>query len=159
MKKYSFLMIIISSLCLLTTASIADKNRHIQPTEINFLSKLPTDGNLVLGIYEEELGAFGNTVDKNSNEGLTHAIKATEFKAEKMSTQSITAPIGSGFNQILLVGLGKKSDTLTDIEWQNIGGDALQKAVKSFKKAPVIALDVTANNAANFAFGAKLGTY
>ena len=160
MKRSITLIITVILLSFVTSIVMADKDRNIHPTEIKFSSQLPPDGNLLLGVYENGIyGSFGDSIDKDSNNGLTHAIKASEYEAKTMTTQLITAPVGSGFNQILLVGLGTKDASITDIEWQNIGGNALQKAVELFKKVPSIALDVDPKVAANIAFGAKLGSY
>ena len=160
MKKCSILLVLIGTLFLFTPEVMADKARNILPTKINFTGEVPPDGHLILGVYEDRaLGIYGDAIEKNSKGGLTHAIEATDFKAKIMSTQLITAPIGSGYKQILLVGLGQKEGTLTDIEWQDLGGNALQKAVEIFKTAPAIVLDVSPNIAANFVFGAKLGSY
>jgi leucyl aminopeptidase len=159
MKQWSYLLISIAVFFVVHDAN-AEKSRNNKPTIINFVSVVPTSGNLVLGIYENnELGSFSISIDKKSNGGLTHAIKATDFKAKTMSSQLITAPMNSGFDQILLVGLGKKEESKTDVEWQNIGGNAIQEAVKLFKTAPAITLDTSADVAANFAYGAKLGSY
>ena len=159
MKRCSFFVLSIAVLLISSTVN-AGKLKNNQPTTINFQSQLSPEGNLVLGIYENnELGTFGEIINNNSKGGLIYAIKATEFKAEKMSTQLITAPMGSGYDQILLVGLGKKADTLTDVEWQNIGGNAIQVAVNTFSSAVKIAIDEPPKSAANFAFGAKLGSY
>lgn len=159
MKKLSYLLLSIAVLFVVHDTN-AEQNRNNKPTTINFISVMPASGNLVLGIYEnDELGFYSKSIDKNSNGGLSHALKATEFKAKIMSSQLITAPMNSGFDQILLIGLGEKGESKTDIEWQNIGGYAIQKAVKIFKTAPAITLDTTSDVAANFAYGAKLGSY
>jgi leucyl aminopeptidase len=159
MKRCSFFML--SLVVIFTTqTTYANKIKSNQPTTINFNSSLPKDGNLVLGIYENlELGSYAQTINENSIGGLIHAIKATGFEAKIRSTQLITAPLSSGYNQILLVGLGNKQELKSVVDWQDIGGEAIQNAVTNFDTAPVIALDVSANEAANFAYGAKLGSY
>jgi leucyl aminopeptidase len=159
MKSRPFLFLSIAILFVANNAN-SGEIRNNKPTTINFSSALPDSGNLVLGVFENnQLGSYGITIDKKTNGGLSYALKATEFEAKTLSSQLITAPMSSGFNQILLIGLGKKSESKTDIEWQNIGGNAIQEAVKLFKIAPSITLDTSANVAANFAYGVKLGSY
>ena len=129
-------------------------------TAVNFSDDAPNDGNLVLGIYEGgELGSFGAEIDSNSNGGLSHAIEVSGFKGKPLSTDVIPAPMGSGYNKIMLVGMGAKDGDLSALKWQQIGGDAAQDAVKAFKQAPAMAFDASAENVANIAFGAKLGSY
>jgi len=109
MKKLPILFMLLLTLILIMPAALANQIRDNQPTKIVFSDKSVTDGHLVLGVYAEgKLGFYGNQIEESSNGGLTYAINATEFKAEKMTTQLITAPIGSGFKQILWVGLGNK---------------------------------------------------
>ena len=159
MKPRSFLLLCVAVLFIAHNVN-ANEIRSHKPTTINFSSELPSSGNLVLGIYENNLlGSYGKSIEKKSKGGLSHALKATDFEAKIMSSQLITAPMNSGFDQILLVGLGEKDQSKTDVEWQNIGGNAIQKAVNLFKIAPVITLDTSADVAANFAYGAKLGSY
>ncbi|WP_395374706.1 leucyl aminopeptidase [Marinicella sp. W31] len=159
MKSWPFSASIIAAV-LLTFSVAADQGRNNSPTAINFTSSVPSAGHLVLGMYEDaEWGQYAESIDKKSRRGLQHAIKATEFEGKAMTSQLITGPMDSGYDQILLVGLGNKNDKKSELQWQNIGGDALQKAVKAFKKAPVMAFDVPAKEAAHIAYGAKLGGY
>ncbi|MCX7554027.1 leucyl aminopeptidase [Marinicella sp. S1101] len=153
------------SLIVLTSLSLnlaqAHNHKDSLPTAVEFSESLPVSGNLLLGVYADgSLGQYGSTLDKSTNGGINHAIKATEFEAKKDSTQLITAPKGSGLAQILLVGLGDKADKLTHLDWQNLGGNAVQTAVTTFKTAPAMAFDVNDSEiTANLAFGAKLGAY
>ena len=138
----------------------ADQKRDNKPTTIQFTSTLPSKGDLVLGIYENgDLGTYAQSIDKKTKGGLAHAIKATEFEAKMLTSQLITAPMDSGYQQILLIGLGEASKERTDLDWQNIGGDAVQKAVDAFETAPTMAFSVSSNAAAQIAYGAKLGSY
>jgi len=155
MKLSHYMTIILLFICVAhVDASVS------QPTSITFTDKQPAQGVLVLGVYEDKmLGRYGDAINTNSQGGLNHAIEATEFKGKSMTSQVITAPMNSGYEQILLIGLGNKADTKTALEWQNIGGDAVQKAVDAFDAAPAMLLDVSAENAAHIAYGAKLGSY
>ena len=129
-------------------------------TKVLFASDLPTSGNLILGVYENgELGVYGERLDKATEGGLRHILKATNFEAKITNIKFVTAPKGSALNEILLIGLGEKDATLSAVAWQNIAGNAMQHAIKTFKVAPTIALDTSAENAAFAALGAKLGSY
>ncbi len=155
----------ICSLIILTTLvlnlNLAQAHNHNKPTTIEFSEHLPETGNLVLGIYTEgNLGEFGAKLDAAAQGGISHAIQATAFKGEKDSTQLITAPKSTGLSQILLVGLGEKGVQHSALDWQNMGGNAIQKAVKKFKAAPPLVFDVAdSKTIANLAYGAKLGSY
>lgn len=146
-----------------TTACAEDQKPTPSPTTVSFSSTAPASGNIVLGVFEgaapNSLGSFGTAINTNTNGGLTHAIKAADFDGKPMSTKVIPAPMGSKYSQILLVGLGTKGGNNTPLKWQNIGGNAVQKAVKAFKSAPTMVFDVPGEASANIAFGAKLGSY
>jgi leucyl aminopeptidase len=160
MKQWSFFVFTITALFLISTLATAEIVNSSQPTKIYFNSNLSDEDHLVLGIYENgELGFYGSSINEKSNGGLAHALKATEFEAKVMTSKLITAPMSSGYKQILLVGLGSKEDEISDVQWQNMGGNAIQQAIELFKTSPSVALDVSANAAANFAYGAKLGSY
>ncbi|MCC3861206.1 leucyl aminopeptidase [Pseudemcibacter aquimaris] len=153
MRKLSTTFLSLATAGLLTTSALAQ-------TTVSFSDNVPSQGNLVIGVFENgDLGSFGQTIDSNSNGALSHAIKAADFKAGEMSTKVIPAPMGSGYDQIMLVGLGAKGEEKSDLQWQKIGGDAAQDAVKAFKQAPSMVYDVSANATANLAYGAKLGIY
>ncbi|WP_169303003.1 leucyl aminopeptidase [Thalassotalea mangrovi] len=153
---------LIFALALTTGGAVAQATEHKSkpPTKISFTDELPTSGNLVLGVYENSTsGRFADVINDNSDTGLSYAIKAAKFKGKKMTTQVITAPKGSGYDQILLVGLGKNDNSNTTLDWQNIGGNAVQAAIKAFKSAPTMAFDTPKDITANIAYGAKLGSY
>lgn len=158
-KMWSIIMI---SLTLLIDSTSAVAESHPSTTEVNFTETLPNAGNLVLGVYENGVfGDLGKNINENNQGALAHAIEATEFTAEIMKTQLITAPMESGFGQILLVGLGHQEETKTDRQWQEIAGNAVQAAVNVFKATPTMAFDAGGDEqvTANLAFGALLGSY
>lgn len=129
-------------------------------TKVQFTETAPDDGDLIIGVFEgNELGRYGTAIDQNTNGGIIHLLKVSGFEGKAMATKVVPAPMGSKYSQILLVGLGAKGETKTDLEWQNIGGNALQKAVSAFTTAPAMAFDLPANALANIAYGAKLGSY
>ncbi len=140
--------------------SVALSSMSMAQTSINFTDDVPDNGALVLGVFENgELGSFGSAINNASNGGLSHAIETIGFMGSAMNTQVIPAPMGSGYNQIMLVGLGEKGTSMEPLKWQNIGGNAVQKAVSAFKNTPAMVFDVDADSVANIAYGAKLGSY
>jgi len=155
---FAALAFIYSATCLNLMAEKLSDNE--KPTNIYFGSDMPTEGNLAIGVYSKgELGSFSSLIDQNSKGGLTHAIKASGFDGKAMTTKVITAPMGSGYDEIMLVGLGEKDKVKTNLEWQNLGGNAIQDVISSFKTSPAMVLEVNADIVANIAFGAKLGSY
>jgi leucyl aminopeptidase len=137
-----------------------------KPTKVKFSTDLPSDGNLVLGIYQGEdgqvaksLNQYGQVIEIESSGGLSHAISVSGFDAKAESIKLIPAPKGSKYQQILLVGLGKKSDKKSELDWQKIGGQASQIAIQEFKSEPVMAIDANVEQAIQFGYGAKLGSY
>ncbi len=131
------------------------------PTHINFSQGLPNSGNLVLGVYtNNQLGDFGEQIDKISQGDLKHAITITEFDGKFNSTQLITAPRNSGLAQILMVGLGDKGSDHSLTKWEELGGKTIQKAIKSFDQAPALVFDVKNSQInAHMVYGAQLGAY
>jgi len=156
-KLCLYLLVSITMIFNYSLAAANDK----APTQVIFSNALPADGNLVLGVFAGgELGSLGTQIDQQSAGGLMHAIQVTEFKAEINTRQLITAPKASGLAQILLIGLGEKTAEHSALDWQELGGNTVQSAVKTFKTAPPMAFDVNASESiAQIAFGAKLGSY
>ena len=131
-----------------------------KPSEVSFTAKMPDSGNIALGVYSDgKFGQFGRAIDKNTNGGLSHALKVSEFEGKKLSTKVITAPVGSKYKQIMLVGLGDRDGDQTPLDWQEIGGNAVQSAVSAFKSAPPMAYDVPVKALANIAYGSHVGGY
>ncbi len=129
-------------------------------TVILFSDQAPTNGALVLGVFEGgNLGSFGTAIDEASNGGLKHAIASSGFMGRTMNTKVIPAPMGSTYSQIMLVGLGEQGAEMEPLKWQHIGGNAAQKAVIAFDNPPAMVFDVNAQGVANIAYGAKLGNY
>ncbi|MDG1438246.1 MAG: leucyl aminopeptidase, partial [Emcibacteraceae bacterium] len=148
------------SLFLTTAITVTLSTSVLAQTSVNFTDNAPDDGNIVIGVYKDGgLGAYGMTIDSNTNGGLSHAIKASGFKGTAQTTKVIPAPMGSKYDQILLAGLGDKGQEHSSVKWQDIGGNAAQKAVNAFKSAAPMIFDVSADASANIAFGAKMGSY
>jgi len=140
MNRHIFILL---SLILLGISQMALATTTNKPTQIQFTKNMPTEGNLILGVFADgRLGPQGQVMDNDSNGALSHAIKAADFDAKIKTTQLITAPMASGLDQILLVGLGKHDDTKSHLQWQEIGGNAVQKAVDAFKTVPLNNMDI-----------------
>lgn len=154
-------LLLTTSWCLI--ANLAWAKDHNQLPQVNFTDSLPESGHLVLGVYADgQLGPYGQRLNLASNGALEHGLAATEFKGEKLQTQVITAPMDSGLQQILLIGLGPVDEALSNRDWQELAGQAAQSAVKTFKSLPPLVLDAHQSDgdvAANQALGAILGSY
>ncbi len=129
-------------------------------TTVTFTDRTQDAKGVALGVFEGgELGSLGTRLDRETDGALSHAISAAEFDGSSMKTLLIPAPEGVGARQILLVGLGKQSGGLEDLTYQNMGGDAAQKAIAAFGNDFSFAIDLTGPALAQFGFGAKLGSY
>jgi leucyl aminopeptidase len=158
--RHLFICVLSLSLSLASFSSFAKEHKTNPPTQVSFSDSLQKTNNLVLGVFSNnELGLFGKLLDQQSNQGIKHALSVTEFEAKVKSSQLITAPKDSGFKQILLIGLGDKTTTLTTRQLQETGGKAVQAAVKAFKADFQMAFDMSPENSAQIAYGAKLGSY
>lgn len=158
--KLWFLILNFIALTILTNPLQAAEHQDNTPTEMRFIDQLPDSGNLILGVFEQgELGRFGNTIDQMTNGGIRYAIKAVKFDGKQKSTALITAPQGSGYDQILLLGLGKKEQVYRAIDWQTLAGHSVQAARKHLGHIPPLVLDTEIATTVNIALGAKLGSY
>ncbi|MFC3195741.1 leucyl aminopeptidase [Marinicella sediminis] len=152
---------------LLTISTTQNASDHPAPalTDVQFTDQWPADGHLILGVFQEQSPTWPNT--EGSTEirlALSHALKANDFTGEWLKTQVITAPAASGLKQILLVGMGHPDDPRKPIDWQNLGGHAIQTAVNHFSAAAPMSFDVAnvpspEQVVAHLALGAKLGGY
>lgn len=153
MSKSILMLKACAAFLIFTVSSLAQTN-------VNFTDNVETNGALVLGVFEGgELGSFGDDINDASDGGLSHLVSMSGFMGNAMGTKLIPAPMGSDYSQILLVGLGEKGAQMEPLEWQNIGGNAAQKAISAFKTAPAMVFDLDADSVANIAYGAKLGSY
>ena len=130
-----------------------------EPASVKFSNELVSHEQLVLGVYSDEQGPLFKSIDGQSQGSLSHAIKASEFSGELNTTKLIVGSANSSYQQVLLVGLGSKSDSHTQLTWQEVGGKTVQAAIKTFKKVPEIVFDVSSGEAAAVAYGAVLGNY
>ncbi len=154
-------LLFIFSITITMQFNVAVGAKSNEPTQISFSQQLPNSGNLVLGVYSNnQLGQFGEQINKLSEGDLLHALKITEFKGKINTTQLITAPKNSGLAQILLVGLGDKVADHSLLDWEELGGNTIQKAIKTFDQLPVLAFDVNDSQInAHIIYGAQLGGY
>jgi len=151
--------LLITIIVVVATSPLLAKAKVETPTTINFSSQLPAQQNILLGIAKGgELGAFASELNRKTQGGLEYLITTTEFTGEAKTTRVVTAPKGSGYQTILLIGLGDVSEN-TDVEWQEIGGNAAQKALAEFKTIPPFIVSLAPEKAAQLAYGAKLGSY
>ncbi len=159
MRWFSYIFILAT--CLLGASTLQAKaDTSSNPLNVSFADTLNAADYLVLGVFtDNKLGKFGQQLDSKSNGGLTHAISATDFNAKLGGTQLVVAPVATGYKQILLLGLGSQGESVSDLDLQHAGGNALQAAVKAFKSVPQIAVDLNAEHTAQLAFGAKLAGY
>jgi len=129
-------------------------------TTVTFTDQTREAKGIALGIFEGgKLGTLGARLDRDADGALSHAVSAVEFDGKSMKTLLIPAPEGIDAKQILLVGLGAEADGLEELTYQNMGGDAAQKAVAAFKGDFAFVMDLEGSALAQFGFGAKLGSY
>lgn len=136
------------------TASVAAQ------TTIKFTDDIPETKGMVLGIFAGgTLGTLGTRLDQDADGALSHAVTASGFGGQSMQSMLIPAPKGIEAKQILLIGLGAETRAQDDLTYQNMGGNAAQKAVASFQGDFAFVLDINGDALAQFSFGAKLGSY
>ena len=72
---------------------------------------LPSTGVVVVAVLaDRELGPSARTLDAQLKGGLVRAIEASRFSGKKDQTLSLLAPVGSGYERVLLVGFGKAGE-------------------------------------------------
>ena len=108
---------------------------------------------------------FAGSVDAALTKSLKAIMKIAEFSGKAMSVLETISPGGSALSRVVVLGIGDASK-LTEHDWLRLGGKAF-KAVGGFGSATVM-LDlpgkkttsvISAENAADFAMGAKLAAY
>ena len=127
---------------------------------------IPKEGAVVVtALNDAKLSATGSALDKACGGALKRAIRANDFKGKRGQWLEILAPSGGAFERIVVAGLGD-AKTVSDITWQNLGGNVAQKLANSGCRNVTIVADpaksakVKADEAAaNAAYGAQLGGY
>jgi leucyl aminopeptidase len=129
--------------------------------ELSFTSHMPSQGELaILTRLSGEAEAAGASV-ADPQGVIAKAEKTSAFTGKSLATLEILAPHGSGFERLVVMGLGKP-DKLNAHAWLKAGGVAASKCAKA--ESMVICLDAegaatTAASAADFALGMVMRGY
>ena len=149
-----FKMILVAFFVGITSLSAAAQ------TTVTFTDDMRDTGGIALGVFEGgKLGSLGARLNRDTDGALAYAITATGFDGKPMKTLIVPAPEGIDAKQILLVGLGTEAGGIEDLAYQNMGGNAAQKAITAFKQDFSFVMDLEGDALAQFGFGAKLGSY
>jgi leucyl aminopeptidase len=127
---------------------------------------LPKEGAVVVtALNEGRLAATGSALDKACGGALKRAIRANDFKGQRGQWLEVLAPAGGAFERIVVYGLGEARH-ITDLTWQNLGGNVAQKLATSGCRSVTVIAETAKNAkiaadeaAANVAYGAQLGGY
>ncbi|MCP8895688.1 leucyl aminopeptidase [Shinella daejeonensis] len=92
---------------------------------------------------------------------LSQAAKVAKFSGKALKSLDVLAPHGASADRIIVLGLGS-ADKLTAQDWLKAGGAAVAK-LRGVEKATIHldapGVDPSAENAADFALGMRLGAY
>lgn len=127
---------------------------------------MPETGVVVVGVLDgRKLTDSAKTLDKKMAGGLVRAIKASRFKGAKTSSLALLAPAATGFDRVLLVGLGK-AGVIDAKSMQALGGEiyaALSTKGHAGVQVMIDAIDKCKirpdQMAAEVALGARLRSY
>ena len=127
---------------------------------------LPKSGSLIVGVLDDrKLTPSAQRVDKETGGMLTRAMNASKFKGRKDDILTVLAPAGLDLARVILMGLGKGS-SLDATAWQNAGGRVVAQLNGVGETAAQVEIDKIdgaklkpAEAAAEFAYGARLGSY
>jgi leucyl aminopeptidase len=114
-----------------------------------------------LVILSDSSGKISKAARAQAGTGLERAILVAEFKGKLAAVLDIIAPAGTELDRVLVLGVGDAS-ALGAQEWIKLGGALVGKLSAGAQASVVLELDgvkVSAENAANFAFGAALRGY
>ncbi len=118
---------------------------------------LPKTGALVLLIHEgEKPSGLWAQLDDSTGGAIARAFAVADFTGVKGKTCAILAP-GAGIGRVLAIGLGKPAETTRTI-LQEAGGTIVAGLPRE-TAATVTASALTAQQAADVAFGAVLRSY
>ena len=129
---------------------------------ISFASpSLPKSGALVVGVKDgKDLTPAAREIDKQTGGAIKRALSSGRFSGAKGQSLEIVAPAGIGNSRILLVGLGKGLDELSQ---QALGGRILAHMNAVGETAVTVVVDDGAENLADagaqIAYGARLKDY
>lgn len=126
--------------------------------------ELPKKGTLILLCEEEgKLSPLGQALDKAHGGFLTDAMDVADYKGGKNKTFEMICPKATGYERLILAGLGK-IEKLTSVDWRNIGGTIAGLLLsKEIETSTLIAEPATEGTeldiAANLALGLTLRQY
>jgi leucyl aminopeptidase len=119
---------------------------------------IPTSGAAVIFTREGlELAGSAATIDKNVGNIVGKVAANSRFEGKRGSTLDITAPAGSDFDRLLVVGLGK--DDLSNYDIVSLGATVTAKLAQSGSESATIIADIDGLDAAAIAEGALLRSY
>jgi leucyl aminopeptidase len=105
-------------------------------------------------------GTVAEAIGQAAGDLVTRAAASERFKGKSLSALSLPAPAGLDADRLVVVGLGSEKDR-AKIDWPALGGFTASKV--SGRSAHVAlslsGLAVSAENAADFALGARLRHY
>ena len=127
---------------------------------------LPATGIVVVLVGTDgKLSNFAIRLDKKSGGAIRRAIRASRFEGKKGQSLNIIAPAGTRIDRILLMGIGKPTET-TQLEMQKLGGRIYAGTYQAKKGLVTVVLDsvreakMTAMEmAVEIGFGASLRSY
>ncbi|GJM02084.1 MAG: putative cytosol aminopeptidase [Rhodomicrobium sp.] len=125
---------------------------------------LPKGGTLIL-LSEEEggLSPLGQSLDKETDQLISKAIKVADFKSKKNSLLEILSPGTTNYDRIIIAGIGI-AENLSAVDARLIGGSMTGALLsKKITTATIIAENINISGdldlAANIALGAALRQY
>jgi len=119
---------------------------------------IPTSGAAVIFTREGlELTGSASDIDGSLGNIVGKVAASSRFEGKKGSTLDITAPAGSDFDRILVVGLGK--DALSNYDIVSLGATVTAKLAQSGSGNATIFTDINGLDAAAIAEGALLRSY
>ena len=111
-----------------------------------------------------KLGALASAIDAAHGGLVTRAIEKAAFKGKQFQFLDLIAPVGSGLDRILVVGLGKGADW-KERDWQRLGGAIAGKLAEIKASGATVVVErpaggeVEAEAAADIGLGAFLRGY
>ena len=123
----------------------------------------PAKGNLV--VLCNNNGEFANSIDAALAKSLKAIIKIADFDGKAMAVLETINPGGANLSRVVILGVGDTGKP-GNHDWLRLGGKAF-KAAGGFGSATIMldmpgknpADTISAENAADFAMGAKLAAY
>ncbi|MCV3240192.1 leucyl aminopeptidase [Mesorhizobium sp. ZC-5] len=128
---------------------------------INF-AKLATPKKGSVLVFSAEDGGLSDAAKAcDPGKVLEKAFAITEFTAKSGTSVELIAPDGTGFDRLVVLGVGKAS-ALNEYSWLKLGGTAFAQIRKPNDVSVVLDVDgvqISGSDAANFAAGILLRAY